>query len=235
MRKNPTTMKGRIERCWLFTFRTPEDHARALLPKPLDPVTREGWGFWNVVVCRVEAMRPRGLPAFLGMGYWHVAYRLYARFGGEEGLHFLRSDCDSGFMAAMGNVMTDFNFHKATVEVREEGDGVGIAVDVPGGTAEAALRRRGARRPEGSLFASLDEAAAFLKYQPRGFSVANDGRVNVVRIVRDESAWRARPVEVVSQRWEFFRGKEVVPEICTEVDPIGYRWNRGELVEATAC
>jgi hypothetical protein len=111
IRKNPITMKGRIDRCWLFTFQAPEAEARALLPRPLVPVTREGFAFWNVVVCRVEAMRPRGVPGFLGMSYWHVAYRLYARFGAEEGLYFVRSDCDSGFMATMGNVMTDFNFH----------------------------------------------------------------------------------------------------------------------------
>lgn len=228
MRKNPITMKGRIERCWLFAFRTAEAEARAILPVPLEPVTRQGQAFWNVVVCRVESMRPRGVPGFLGMGYWHVAYRLHVRYRGEEGLYFVRSDCDSGLMAWMGNVMTDFRFHKARVEVEEEGERVRIGIDAPGARAEATLRRGAARRPEDSAFGSLDEAAAFLKYKPRGFSVGEDGEVSVVRIVRDESAWRARSVEVVSQEWAFFSGMRVTPEICTEVEPIEYRWNRGE-------
>lgn len=235
MRKNPITMKGRIDRCWLFAFSTPEAEIRALLPRPLEPVTRDGRAFWNVVVCRVGAMRPRGVPSFLGMGYWHVAYRIYARFDGEEGLHFVRSDCDSGLMAWMGNVMTDFNFHKAAVDVQEDADLLRVTIDAPGAPAEATLRRRGPALPRTSVFGSVEEAAAFLKYKPRGFSVAKDGRVNVVRIVRDEAAWRARPVEVVSQRWAFFDGRKVAPELCTEVDPIAYRWNRGELKEGRAC
>ena len=232
MRKNPITMKGRIERCWLFTFRTPEAEARRILPRPLLSVTREGCAFWNVVVCRVGAMRPRGVPGFLGMGYWHVAYRLYARFGGEEGLYFVRSDCDSGFMAWMGNVVTDFNFHKAAIGVQEDREWLRISIDAPGALADATLRRGTARLPKHSVFPSIEEASAFLKYKPRGFSIAKDGRVNVVRIVRDEAAWRSRPVEIVSQRWAFFDGRQVAPEICTEVDPIAYRWNRGELVDA---
>jgi len=119
--------------------------------------------------------------------------------------------------------------------VREDADRLRLAIDAPGACAEASLRRRLPERPRTSVFDSIEEAAAFLKYKPRGFSVAKDGRVNVVRIVRDEAAWRARPVEVVSQRWAFFDGRKVAPELCTEVDPIAYRWNRGELKEARAC
>lgn len=222
------TMKGRLDRCWLFTFRSPEAEARAFVPSPLALVTREGQAFWNVVVCRVEAMRPRGLPGFLGMGYWHVAYRLHVRHREEEGLTFVRSDCDSGLMAWMGNLMTDFRFHSGAVEVQEDRDWLRIGIDVPGAGAEATLRRGTARLPKHSLFGSLGEASAFLKYKPRGFSVGKDGQVRVVRIVRDESAWRARPVEIVSQEWAFFKGMRVTPEICTEVDPIAYQWNRSE-------
>ncbi len=222
------TMKGRLDRCWLFTFRAPEGEARAILPAPLVPVTRERQAFWNVVVCRVGAMRPRGLPGFLGVGYWHVAYRLLVRHGDEEGLTFLRSDCDSALMAWMGNLMTDFRFHAGNVKVQEDGDEVRIQIDAPGAGAAVTLRRGGGRLPKHSLFRTLDEAASFLKYKPRGYSVGKDGQVRVVRILRDESAWRARPVEIVSQNWEFFKGMPVTPELCTEVDPIAYQWNRSE-------
>src|SRR6185436_4542079 len=105
----------------------------------------------------------------------------------EEGLYFVRSDCDSGLMAWMGNVMTDFNFHKAAIDVREDADRLRLTIDAPGACAEASLRRRLPERPRTALFGSIEEAAAFLKYKPRGFSVAKDGRVNVVRIVRDEA------------------------------------------------
>ena len=230
MRKNPLTMKGMIEKCWLFAFRTPVEEARARLPAPLEPVTHGGFAFWNVVVCRVGAMRPRWAPRFLGMGYWHVAYRLYARFAGREGLYFVRSDCDSAVMSWMGNVMTDFNFHTAGVRVEEDPARARIAIDSPDARAAAEVDRLAAPAlAAGSPFESIEEASAFLKYKPLGLSVGKDGAVNVVRIVRDESAWRGRAVAVASQRWSFFEGKSAVPELCTEVEPIEYRWNRGEV------
>jgi hypothetical protein len=75
--KNPLTMVGTVERCWLFTYQTPVEDARSLVRCELDLVTRDGCAFWNIVVRRIRAMRTRGLPAFLGVSYWHVAYRLY--------------------------------------------------------------------------------------------------------------------------------------------------------------
>ena len=233
MRKNPLTMKGTIERCWLFAFRTPERDVRPLLPAPLDLVTRDGAAFWNVVVCRVGRMRPRFAPRLLGMSYWHVAYRLHARFAGQEGLYFVRSDCDSAFMSWMGNVMTDFNFHTAGVRVDETDARVKIEIDSPDAPGSAEIDRRApSSLAPGSPFDSVAEASAFLKYKPLGLSVGKDGGVNRVRIVRDESAWRGRAVPVRSQRWSFFDGRTAVPELCTEVDPIEYRWNRGEVLEA---
>lgn len=241
MRKNPLTMKGAIERCWLFAFRTSAAEAAARLPSPLEPVTFGGCAFWNVVVCRVEAMRPRFAPRFLGMSYWHVAYRLYARFrpaAGEpiEGLYFVRSDCDRPLMAAMGNLMTDFNFHTAAVTVEERGSHVRIQVDSPDAPATADVDRgRTVELASGSPFGSVEQAAAFLKYKPAGLSAGPEGRVNVVRIVRDEAAWVGRPVSMTGGRWSFFDGFPAEPELCTEVEPIAYRWNAGELVEARRC
>jgi hypothetical protein len=43
-------MLGRIDRCWLFVYQTPAEEARALVPPPLEQVTREGCAFWNIVV-----------------------------------------------------------------------------------------------------------------------------------------------------------------------------------------
>ena len=31
--------------------------------------------------------------------------------------------------------------------------------------------------------------------------------------------------------WQFFANEPVTPELCFEVDPIDYQWNRGELLE----
>src|SRR4030095_4304369 len=144
LRKNPLTMVGTLSKCWLFTFQTPTECAVALLPPELQPVEHQGCAFWNAVVCRVQDMRPKVSPLPWGVTYWHVAYRLYVRFktsSGQviEGLYFLRSDCDNPAMSLVGNIMTDFKFNTASVNVTLGEHNTEIAIKAPNGDAYARL------------------------------------------------------------------------------------------------
>ena len=237
LQKNPMTMVGTIDRCWLFTLRTPEAVALHELPAGLTLVTHGGFAFWNVVVSHIDDMRPVGTPVMAGVSYWHVAYRLYVRVTppgrpAVEGLYFVRSDCDNRLMARVGNIVTDFNFHVATIDVADTGPRVSLGIQSPDARASATLLREPPLSlPDGSPFASLKEAATFLKYKPFGISV-NPGRdeANIVRISRVESDWRARLVRIEEQSWDWLTTRNVEPEICYEVAPIFYTWNRGRVV-----
>jgi hypothetical protein len=237
---NPLTMRGRFTHCWLFTYQTPADAVRHLLPPPLELVTYHGYAFWNIVVCEIHAMRPAPLPALVGIAYRHVAYRLYARITARdgttiEGLYFLRSDCNRPLMTLAGNLVTDFNFHTAPIHLRTDGPATLIQVDAPDAPGYAALRPDvPAHLPPTSPFTSLDEAAAFLKYQPAGISLARPGVANVVHITRDEAAWQSRLVHVEAAAWAYLRDQPVTPEICYQVEPIAYQWNRGHTYQLEA-
>lgn len=236
MLKNPLTMQGRIDRCWLFTYEADPHDVCALVPAPLELVTHHGRAYWNVVVCHVQKMRPWPLPALFGVSYWHVAYRLYVRCHsaqGEtlEGLYFVRSDCDHRLMTAGGKHLTDFNFHNAGVHVQDDGARTRICVVSAEAPAEVSIDRDlPARLREGSAFRDLEEAAAALKYRPAGISVSPQGDVSAVRISRDETAWQARLLHVEQANWAFFAGRTVQPEIVYEVAPIDYVWNRGRQI-----
>jgi hypothetical protein len=241
MRKNPFTVCGRIERCWLFVYRTPAEAAGKLLPAPLELVTRGGFAFWNIVVCRIAGLRPAPLPATVGLGYWHVAYRLHVRAPMEdgpvlEGLHFLRSDCDQPLVALAGNLITDFRFHRAGIRIEEKGSAVRGRIRAKGGEAIFRLNRQA---PTGlsasSPFTSLAEAAEWLKYKPCGLSPAGGESVNAVRVIRKETAWRSRLVTVQEARWEFLALQETELELCYEVEPIHYQWERGRILRVRKC
>jgi len=234
LRKNPLAMVGRIERCWLFAYRAPAELVRRLVPEPLLPIEKGPWGFFNLVVCEIERMRPAGVPRLLGVSYRHAAYRIPVRSprGRVEGLYFLRSDCDSAPVAHLGRLLTDFGFHRARIDVAETPDRVEIGIDSRDAPASVVIERREppALAP-GSPFASLDEAASFLDYRPFGISIEGGRRLNVVAIDRDESARRPRCVRVLHARWKFLEDRETDLEVCWEVEPIDYRWNRGVLVD----
>ena len=234
------TMSGHLSLCILLAYRTPVRSVIHLVPDELELVTQDGWAFWNVAACRIDRMRPAGLPSLFGVSYHHVAYRLYVRAGtagGEilEGLYFVRSDADNFLMSKAGNLASDFRFHTAkialtavenlfTLDVQNSFSGAGDA------HFSARLSERSSLK-EGSCFSTFDEAARFLKYRPLGLSCDADGRLlKVAEVFRDESRWDERPLSVTDARWSFFDHadqRDVHLEMATRVAPIAYRWRLG--------
>jgi hypothetical protein len=232
---NAPTMRGHLRHCWIFTWRTPIGAAQPHLPAPLELVTHGGFAFWNVVVCEVRGLRPAPLPPIVGLGYWHVAYRLHTRVrveSGEtiEGLYFVRSDSDRLIVSTAGNWLTDFRFRTARIAVAKE-DGI-VEGEIRSRDAKARFRLRegtpGSLSP-GSPFASVGEAGDFLKYKPFALSPVGKDSVSIVRVVRNEADWRSRIVTVEESNWQFFAGREVAPEVCYAVEPIDYEWRRAEV------
>ncbi len=57
----------------------------------------------------------------------------------------------------------------------------------------------------------------------------------VVRVRREEAAWRSRVVAVREAHWGFPEGCEAALGLCYEVEPIEYRWERGRRVRVQPC
>lgn len=230
-------MIGTIERCWLFAYQTSLQDAQALLPKGFEAVNFADFGFYNIVVSKIKAMRPNHFPEAFGVTYWHVAYRLYARIHPKkqapiEGLFFLRSECSDLPITAAGEMMTDFNFHYAMIKVQDIDASTIIDIRAADEFANAVIDRSvEPQLPSHSAFTSIEQAQSFLKYKANGLSAAGPGKANVVTITRVEDQWRSQIVNVASAEWSFMKDRNVLPEICYEVEPIFYRWNAGIIMD----
>ncbi len=234
------TMTGRLAECVLLAYRTPAASVRALLPAGVELVTHRDWAFWNIVVCRVADMRPAGLPAWLGISYSHVAYRLYARARtadgtNVEGLYFLRSDADNALITGAGDWLSDFRFHRAAIDLQTTDSAVELrVVSRAGRTGDASLSGRqmpAAELSPGSCFSTVAEAAAFLKYRPLGLAVdARNTTLKLAEVFRDEQQWREHPLRVTEAHWHFLDDlgqHDAKLECATRVAPIDYRWRLG--------
>lgn len=239
------TLHGKLRDCILLSYRTPAAGVNGLLPPGLVLVTKEGWAFWSVVACRIDAMRPRGVPAALGLTYRHVAYRLYVRATtatGEtvEGIYFVQSDADSAPIVVGGNRLSDFRFHHARIDLRVTAREVSLAVGSRARGETARLRAvvgAASDPPPGSPFATRAEAVRFLKYRPLGLAVRG-GRLDLAEVFRDEDAWHETPLRVTEAHWGFFDRlgqKELHLEHAVLVAPIEYRWRLGRSVAVVRC
>jgi uncharacterized protein YqjF (DUF2071 family) len=229
------TMAGRLNECILLAYRTPADSVRHLVPAGLSMVTHGEWAFWNIVACRIEKMRPLGLPAGFGKSYHHVAYRIYVSAqtkteGEVQGLYFVHSDADIPLIATAGNWFTDFKFHRAKISL--ESTIIGGALTVQSDIAFAHMHwdhKEPDAQKERSAFASRNEARQFLKYRPFGLFVKGN-RLQLAEVLRDESHWREEEITVGKANWKFLNDlgqKEIALELATRVAPIDYRWRLG--------
>lgn len=231
-------MLGTLTECFLLAYRTPAVSVQPLIPAGLELMTHGEFAFWNMVVSRVERMRPLGCPAFLGISYLHVAYRLYVRATvadgtAIQGLYFLRSDVDSRLISTTGDRFTDFHFHHGKIGLNRGTDGVVIQVaETANGLGDAELHLSEAPTSLSSCFASPEEAAAFLKYRPFGLSVA-ERKLKLAEVFRKETEWREHPVTVIDARWRYLESlgqHETRLERATQVAPIDYRWRLGRTM-----
>jgi len=140
----------------------------------------------------------------------------------------LRSDADSRIVAAAGNLLTDFQFHHASVDLQPNRLGV-----------EAEAARLAIRFLDGaptlstnSPFKSVEEAGERLKYKPTGISV-RPCEVSLLRISRDETRWRYRLRAFEVEACDFLQPFGAIPEIAYELEPIDYRWNRAERIRVS--
>jgi hypothetical protein len=234
-------MRGRLAQCLLLSFRTPEDQARDLLPRGLKLTTLSGWAFWNVVLCRVDNMRPVAFPRGLGITYHHAACRLLAEAepasgggaGPLRGLYFIRSDADAPVLSAMGNCLTHFRFHDAAIRLdATETSGIATA-EVLSADGKGDMSLKAATAPEsgllpGSIFSSPAERNAFLKYQPLALAPMEDGQsVELAEVMRDETDWKEEELTIHQFTSTLLAPYEIHLELATKVAPLDYRWKLG--------
>jgi hypothetical protein len=220
-------MRGTLLWTFHFVFRTPESEARALLPAALEPVTVDGWAFYNVAVCEFEALRSASNPFRMGRKGHLVAYRLYARTPENPavGLFGLQTECDDAGTLEKTRGLAGTPTTLCHVEVYDDTHGtVQIDVEESSTPFKVVLDTRGkpVRRPE-SPFSSLSEGATMLR--PPVILLDAQGRRQ--EIGRSESRWDSRLVRVTQANWGFFDDKTSELEFCYDVGSLEYRWPEG--------
>jgi|GEM_PF-524495 len=238
----PLTMQGRVCDCIQLNYRTPGETIRTLLPDGLEPVVRGPWAFWNVMCCRVEKLRPAGLPALCGLTYHHVAYRLRVQAMNDraevvQGLYFTRSEVDAKAVSIVGNKLTDLRMHPAAIAMEASDCGVHCKIEgnSQGSGMELVTAHAPARLQPGSCFPSVEDARQFCRYTACALAVTDrDGRrhLRTTRVSRSAHAWNETPLAVHQARMGHFesigQAEHVRLEWACRLSAMDYTWRVGE-------
>ena len=214
---------GLIRRRLLINFRADPEVTQRLLPRGLRPKLHGSHAIVGICLIRLEHIRPKGLPALLGIASENAAHRIAVEWTGagglpEEGVFIPRRDTDSALNALAGGRVFPGVHHRSRFAVKDDGNAVSLSmrpddsnagIEVKGGDAESL--------PPASCFASLEDSSAFFERGCIGYSATRDpDRLDGLKLsTRD---WQARPLAVSEVYSGFFADETRFPKGSVEFD-----------------
>jgi Uncharacterized conserved protein (COG2071) len=216
-------IKGVIKRRLLVNFRADAAVVRRLLPRPFVPKLHRGHAIAGICLIRLEQIRPRGLPAFLGISSENAAHRFAVEWKDEEGVeregvYIPRRDTDSTLTTLVGGRLFPGEHHAAHFTVLDDGRHIELSmqsrddatvVRVVGDDSEAL--------PAASCFASLAEASAFFETGSLGYSDTAEGS-SLDGLVLTTVGWKVRALAIAEVQSSYFAAEDRFPKGSIEFD-----------------
>jgi hypothetical protein len=238
---HPFGVEAFFRRSLVLTYALPADLLAGLVGPGLVVDAYDAWGFLAIAMVETEALRPRGLPRWMGRDFFLSGYRIFTRFErpGKQtlrGLRILRSDTNRRSMASLGNLFTTYNYSLADVVVTADPSRLRIVIRTPRREADldvTADLEGNAQLPQGSPFRSMEDARSFAGPLPYTFHY--DAAVRKMVVVRGlRQAWDPRPVAVTVREATFlqgapFGGAEARLANAFYLEDVPYSWKAGTL------
>lgn len=215
MRMQFPVMAGVIARRLLVNYRVAPDVLARLLPAPFRPQVIGEWGVAGICLIGLRAVRPRGLPAALGVASENAAHRVAVEWdeGGvtRRGVYIPRRDTSSWANAVVGGRLFPGVHHRARFTVRESAGHVAVALVSRDGVTRVEVEgREGGALPADSVFGSLSAASAFFEHGALGYSAGQRPGVHDGLELRT-AAWRVAPLTVERIVSSFFEDPRAFP------------------------
>lgn len=215
-------MRGLIDRRILVNYRVDPSILEGLLPRPFRPKLIHGMGMAGVCLIRLKQIRPRGVPAPVGISSENAAHRIAVEWEerGElhEGVYVPRRDTSSWPNALAGGKVVPAILHHARFRVAEADGDFRVELDSDDATTHVLVEAHLASQlPATSLFASLEEASDFFERGAVGYSPsARSGDYHALEL--RSFGWRVEPLAVTNVQSSFFADRELFPAGSAEFD-----------------
>ena len=218
----PPSLAGEVERRLLVNYRVDPTVIGRLLPPGFRPQIVDGYAVAGICLIRLGSMRPRGLPAWVGLRSENAAHRVAVEWdstrGIQTGVYIPRRDSNSPVNVLVGGRLFPGEHHRADFDVSESTERMRVAFAARDGSAEVSVavgitdQLRGSR-----LFADVAAASAFFERGSVGYSGTRDpGRFDGLAL--RTNAWRVDPAEVLEAHSSFFSDRSAFPDGSAQLD-----------------
>jgi hypothetical protein len=239
-------VNGVIDRRILANYRVAPDVLARLLPLPFRPKLVGGYGIAGICLIRLKQIRPRGLPAFVGIGSENAAHRIAVEWEDEhgvtrEGVYIPRRDSSSRFNVLAGGRLFAGVHHHARFDVDERDGHYRIAIRSGDGETRVRLEaHRADALPPGSVFTDVDAASSFFRAGSLGYSPSADAeRLDALEL--HSLDWEVAPLAVDRFESSFFDDARRFPPGSIQFDcallmrEIRHQWHAREPMPCSTC
>jgi hypothetical protein len=213
---------GIIERRLLINYRVDPRVLAPLVPAPFRPEVVNGVGMAGVCLIRLGRLRPRGMPAAVGLRTENAAHRIAIEWddaaGTHRGVYIPRRDTDSLLTSLLGGRLFPGEHYRAKFDVLEADGHYQVAFASRDGSAHVNVSAELVRELDpASMFASLTEVSSFFELAPVGFSATSQtGCFDGLELLTTH--WRVEPLRIGEVTSSFFEDRTRFPPGTTEFD-----------------
>jgi Uncharacterized conserved protein (COG2071) len=236
-------IRGVIDRRILVNFRVDPDVLSRFLPHRFSPKLVNGVGMAGVCLIRLKHIRPRFLPALLGISSENAAHRIAVEWDQDserhEGVFIPRRDTSSRLTTLAGGRLFPGVHQRARFQVQERDDHFRVEVDSDDREVHLLVDGRvGTELPGTSIFSSVAEASSFFERGSVGYSVTRE-TAKFDGLELRSFTWQVRPLVVEHAESSFFEDQERFPPGSVEFDSallmehIEHEWHSKGALAAT--
>jgi hypothetical protein len=229
-------ISGLIKRRLLVNFRADPDIVHEILPNGFRPKLHDGHALVGICLIRLENVRPKGVPAAIGVSSENAAHRIAIEWTApdgqrHEGVFVARRDTNSRLNAIAGGRVFPGEYHHSRFEVRDQDQTVSINVALPDDTTSIFVSgRQSDIFPSSSCFKSLADASGFFEQGCIGYSVTKSlNRLDGLEL--RTARWQVAPFEIEEVRSSFFSDESRFPcgsvifDHCLIMRDIEHEWH----------
>jgi hypothetical protein len=208
-------LEGIIRRRILVNFVADPAVVAEMLPAPLEPKLAGDRAVVGICLIRLERIRPKHLPAALGIASENAAHRIAVTWTdadgrARDGVYIPRRDTDSALNHFAGGRLFPGEHHRAKFDVTDEAGRVALAMRANDGGARVDVRGADDEALSSSIFPSLAAASEFFRSGSLGYSARREGdRLDGITLHTD--AWKVAPFRVDEVHSSFFEDASRFP------------------------
>ncbi|HYZ74799.1 MAG TPA: DUF2071 domain-containing protein, partial [Chthoniobacterales bacterium] len=190
---------GVIKRRFVLNYRADPKIVKRLLPAPFHPKLYHGYAIVGVCLVRLESLRPRGLPAWLGVNSENAVHRIASEWIdskglSREGVFVVRRDTDLWLSTILRGKLFSGGYHRARFAVEESVGHVEFACRSLDGTTQVNFSGDDALQlPDSSCFKSLQEDF-FRDVNSGGSHIVDSDALEGIALEAKE--WHIRPFRI---------------------------------------